>query len=304
MSAGFKSASMAALRNRTVRRGGDGLSLLQKVRKMWTSFSGTAASTHASSIAYYSFFSIVPLLALGISIISLVGISKQEVYGLLTAFVPDAMGDLVHTLVSDAYDRSDLAFSLSTLSLIWSASKGAKALRTGLNAAYGRQENRNAVVVAAISIVTVLALDVLIAAGLWLVFGNSLLHGLSQHFPDLEVHNSVLELVDLVGTLAAGVLLFALCYTYLPAGQRRLKAQLPGAVCALVGCAALSFGFRVYVDHIANYTLLYGSIATVALLLFWMYLVFYIVMAGGFVNRYLHDKGPSGPVRVHKQHEL
>ena len=103
----------------------------------------------------------------------------------------------------------------------------------------------------------------------------------------MEARGVVWELADLVGTLALGVLLIALCYTHLPAGRRRLKLQLPGALFALVGCGALSFGFRMYVDHISNYTVLYGSIATIAMLLFWMYLVFYIVIAGGFINRSL-----------------
>ncbi|MBO7675834.1 MAG: YihY/virulence factor BrkB family protein [Atopobiaceae bacterium] len=249
-----------------------------------------SASTHASSIAYYTFFSIVPLLALCISLVSLVGVSEQAVYDTLFSLVPEALEDLARTIVSDAYERSGLAFSLSTLSLLWSASKGVKALRAGLNSAYGQKETRNAVAVAAISIASVVVMGLLIAAAMWMVFGHSLLHALSQYVPGIQLYADVLEFADLVGTLTIGVLLIALCYTHLPAGHRRLKSQLPGAVCTLVGCGVLSFGFRLYVDHVSSYTVLYGSIATIAMLLFWMYLVFYIVIAGGFVNRILLEQ--------------
>ena len=268
----------------------DGLRLFAEIRATWRQFSAAQPSTHASSISYYTFLSLVPILALCISLISLAGVDQRAVQDFLAAFVPDALSGLADTLVSDAFDRSGLAFSVSTLSLIWSASKGAKALRAGLNAAYDERENRGAVALAIISILAVVAMGVLIAGAMWMIFGNSVLHSLAQHLPELQVHDSLLELADLIAILTAGMLMFALCYTFLPAGNRSFRAQLPGAACALAGCGALSFGFRVYVDHFSNFTVLYGSIATIALLLFWMYLVFYIVIACAFVNRYLHAR--------------
>ena len=62
------------------------------------------------------------------------------------------------------------------------------------------------------------------------------------------------------------------------------------AVFTALACDALSFGFRVYVDHIGDVTMLYGSIATIALLLIWMYLISYILLAGGFMNRVVADR--------------
>lgn len=269
--------------------------LIGEVRTRWREFSAIGASTHASSIAYYTFFSVVPLLALCISLITMVGVSEQDIYRAIYAFVPDALHELVRTIVSDAYDRSGLAFSVSTLSLLWSASKGAKALRAGLNSAYGEEETRGALAVVVISIGSVVVMGVLIAAAMRMVFGQSVRQALSNFFPNFQPHENVLELVDLLATLTLGVLLIALCYTLLPAGNRRLKAQFPGAACALAGCGALSYGFRVYVDYMANYTVLYGSIATIAMFLFWMYLVFYIVIAGGFINRKLQEQPEPRP---------
>ena len=57
--------------------------------------------------------------------------------------------------------------------------------------------------------------------------------------------------------------------------------QLPGAVFGAVAWGALALGFRIYVEHFSNVTVLYGSIATIALLLMWMYFVSYIFIAGG-----------------------
>lgn len=269
------------------------MNLLKEAKEAFEEFDAIGADTHASSIAYYSFLSLVPLLALCISLISIVGIDEQQVYSFLIVLFPDALNGLIASLVSEAYRQSGLAFSVSTISLLWSASKGAKALRAGLSAAYGEQENRNPIVVTIISIAAVVAMGVLIAAAMWLIFGNSLLHILSQYVSGLQPLGGLTELVDLVATLAAGVFMIALCYTFLPAGKRSFRAQLPGAACALVGCGIFSFGFRLYVDYIATSSNLYGSLATIALLLLWMFFMFFILVVGGFVNRYLTERATS-----------
>ena len=261
------------------------LRMIGQARAEWGKFSVVDVTTHASSISYYTFFSIVPTIAICISLISLLGVNEQEVHNFLSKIVPDALGGLVSALVADAFARSGLAFSISTVSLIWSASKGTKALRKGLNASYGEQENRSAPVVIGISIVAVLVLGALIAAAMWVIFGNSALNALSQNISEVQPHKGVMEYVDVAITLVAATIMLALFYTFLPAGKRRFRPQLPGAVCAILACGVLSFGFRLYVDNFCSFTVLYGSIATVALLLFWMYLVFYILVAGAYINR-------------------
>lgn len=267
-----------------------------RIRAEWGRFSVVGASTHASSISYYTFFSLVPCTALFISLILMLGVNEREVYAFLSKLVPEALSGLVSTLVSDAFARSGLAISVSTISLLWSASKGTKALRVGLNASYGERETRNALVVVLISIMSVIVMSALIAAAMWAIFGNSALHALSEQIPVTLVHEGVLEVVDVVAILIVGTLMIALCYTLLPAGKRRFVQQWPGAVCAMAACGFLSFGFRLYVDNFCSFTVLYGSIGTVALLLFWMYLVFYILVTGAYINRRISELRASQTV--------
>ena len=251
---------------------------------LWHEFTGMGAWTYASSIAYFSFLSIVPLIAIFVSLISIVGVDEQDAAGFFAALVPDAFGDFVRGLVGDAFKRSGLAISLSSLVLLWSASKGIKALRGALNAAYGVKETRSGFAVIGISIAVVVILGVLIAAVMYLIFGNSVLSITPEIAYDLQ-HNTLMIALSPIAVLVVGVLVLGVCYTYLPAGKRRFREQLPGAAIAAVACGVLSFGFNVYIEHFSNITVLYGSIATVALLLIWIYLVSCIIIAGGLVNR-------------------
>ncbi|MDO4404426.1 MAG: YhjD/YihY/BrkB family envelope integrity protein, partial [Atopobiaceae bacterium] len=79
-------------------------------------------------------------------------------------------------------------------------------------------------------------------------------------------------------------------YTFLPVGKRKIANQLPGAVFAVLACGVLSFGFRIYVDNYSSYSSLYGSIATVALFLYWMYLLGHVLIMGGFINWFLEER--------------
>lgn len=261
--------------------------LLKRGRDLWEEFSEVSVATYASSISYFTFLSLVPILAICIALLTAIGISEQQFVSFIATVVPDALVDFVGALASDAYERSSLAFSISSLTLLWTASKGAKALRVGLNAAYAQKETRGALAVEVISVVAGLVLDLLLVATIYVVFSGSVLRFLASVVPGLGEQNAFTATLNAAAMMAVGVVALSVCYAFLPAGMRRPTTQLPGAVCATLACGALSYGFRVYVDSFCNFTMLYGGLATVALLLFWMYLVSYILVVGGFLNRIL-----------------
>ncbi|HAM14533.1 MAG TPA: hypothetical protein DCP91_01435 [Eggerthellaceae bacterium] len=258
---------------------------LKKAKALWEEFSGIAAETHASSIAYFVFLSLIPLLTLNISIATMAGLDERQVVEFFSAIAPDTFDDFAKTLIGDAYKQSGLAFSLSTVTLLWTASRGIKALHSGLTAAYGVQEQRGPVAVAVICMGMAIILGILLAATIFLVFGGPVLRAMAWLVPGLEQRGDVLNALNAAAMAVLGTVALGLCYTYLPDGSRRFAAQLPGAVIASLSCGVLTLGFHVYVDNFCNSEALYGSIATIALFLFWMFLVSQILIVGAFLNR-------------------
>jgi len=265
-----------------------------KAQALGESFSKIDAGTHASSIAYFTFLSLIPVITLCISLVSMVGIGEPEITEFFASLVPDSFNEFATSLVDDAFKRSGVAFSLSTLTLLWTASQGIRALRTGLNVAYGTRETRNIVVVVLISVLAVAILGVLLATTMYLVFGGPVMRFIAGFVPGLEQQGDVMNVLNAAVMLAVGIVALGACYTYLPDGSRRFVAQLPGAVLAASACGVLVFGFHVYVDNFCNFEALYGSIATVALFLFWIYLVAFIIIAGAFLNRTLANRRQGG----------
>jgi membrane protein len=47
--------------------------------------------------------------------------------------------------------------------------------------------------------------------------------------------------------------------------------------------------FKVYIRHFSNFGLLYGSLGTLIILMFWFYLSGIVILAGGEINAILED---------------
>jgi membrane protein len=80
--------------------------------------------------------------------------------------------------------------------------------------------------------------------------------------------------------LTAIVLGASILYHVGPNRPLRWSRVLPGAVVATILWLASTSGFGWYVRHLGNYNVLYGSIATVILLLVWMYVLAIIAYVG------------------------
>ncbi|MDC3954280.1 YihY/virulence factor BrkB family protein [Polyangium jinanense] len=107
----------------------------------------------------------------------------------------------------------------------------------------------------------------------------------------------------LVAALGPGVILIALVAGFFrftitrpPTVRRRVW---PGAIVTVSLWAIVSTLFSVYVRSLARYATLYGTLANVAVLLFWLWLLSISLLVGGEVNAQLegvrdpHDDAPE-----------
>ena len=88
-------------------------------------------------------------------------------------------------------------------------------------------------------------------------------------------------------TAAVAVLCyFALFFLYAMAqdGRQPWRNIWPGTLAALTAWMAVSWLYAFYVDNIANYSLLYGSIGTVIALMIWLYMSSVVLIMGAELN--------------------
>lgn len=85
-------------------------------------------------------------------------------------------------------------------------------------------------------------------------------------------------------TLAAATLGAAMLYRLAPNKPMSWREVWSGASIATLMWFAATYGFRYYVANLANYNVLYGSVATVIALGVWLYLLALIALFGCAVN--------------------
>jgi membrane protein len=132
-----------------------------------------------------------------------------------------------------------------------------------------------------------IAMGVLLTAALiTVVYGSELLRHVSTSSATLYVWGIA------QWPTAAFLLMLALLglYRFAPnIEEQKLRWLLPGSVFAAVVWMVASVLFKLYVRHISDFGLLYGSLGTLIILMFWFYLSGVVILAGGEINAILED---------------
>ena len=143
--------------------------LAKKTAKDW---SDRDVSTYASSIAFYFFMSMIPLLIIIVQAITRIGLTQQVLLEFIERLIPETSYVFAARVVYEAYRYTPGTLSVSALVLLWSASKGTMALRCGLNNVYDEEERRVYPVQVLISIGYTLIMVILFVVMLFIVFAG------------------------------------------------------------------------------------------------------------------------------------
>ena len=179
---------------------------------------------------------------------------------------------------------------MSVITALWSSSLGIFGLIAGLNSIYHVEENRGYWVTRGLSILyTFLFLLVLQLTLFFHVFGQSLLAALPQEGGFWNFLYNVVDLRFFV-LFVLQTLVFTAMFMFLPNKRNRFMESLPGALLGTIGWQVFSNAYSVYVEKIAPYTNIYGSVYALALSMLWLYCCVSILFYGGVLNCWLKSE--------------
>ena len=136
------------------------------------------------------------------------------------------------------------------------------------------------------SIIETIIFIVLIMIGLvLLVFGNTLKSIIQNHFGALENFNTFLQVLTEIGFIFATFIIFLLLYKFMPKHKVTFKSQVPGAVFGAIALNVISFIFSKYLDIFKGFSITYGSLTTLMLVMMWTYACFYSLFLGAEINK-------------------
>lgn len=243
-------------------------------------------SSFAASTAFFLFISLIPILYLVCSILPYVNLTEEFLRESIDAVLPGVIGVFLNSIIADVYRQSAGGVSLAILVMLWSAGKGMMALMRGLNAVNEVEEEKNYIYVRVIAAfyTILLILAVIISIGIS-GFGKYIAKMFLDSIPGMGFIRSLLGRFQFIYAWIVLTLLFMLIYSYVPGKRQKFLMQMPGAVFTAVIWNGFSLVFSAYLEYFGDFGI-YGSLATVVIVLLWLYSVSYIAMIGAQINRY------------------
>lgn len=262
--------------------------ILKKVDKVFKSMDKDHISEYTSQCSYYTILSFIPFVILIITLIQYTGLDKDVMFNAFSKIIPDNMNGIVIKIIDEVYTKSIGTISISIIFTLLSAGKGLYALTKGLHSIYktNEEEKTNYLKLRFRAIISTLLFIVLFVLGLAaLVFSNSLISIIKNKFDGLKNFTFISGLVTKLLFLAVTIVIFMLIYRFLPKHKVSFKSQVYGAIFGGIALNVISYVFAKYLDIFKNFSITYGSLTALMLVMMWTYSCFYAVFLGAEVNK-------------------
>ncbi len=268
-----------------------GLSLKEIAKRTWTGIDDDNLFGRASQLAYSFFSAIFPALIAMSSIMGLIAKSSSHLYLELLHRIGGLIPPSAFQLVIQTFQQTTSASTAGKVSLglivaLFSASVGVSAIQDTLNTVYKVKETRPfwKARLEAMGL-TILVAAIVVIALLTLFAGDFTANYLEHRFYGSYALSIVLRIVAWTLASLLMVLSFEVMYYFCPDVQNsRWRWFTPGGLIGLSGWVAGSIGLRIYLHYFNSYSVTYGSLGAVIILLLWFYLTGAMILLGAEVN--------------------
>jgi membrane protein len=248
----------------------------------------------AAELGFYFLFALFPTLFSASSILGLAARSADQFYDKLLNYLAlviptSALGTVLETFNETTAAATPGKMTFGLIAAIWSASVGISAIQDTLNVVYKVQNTRSFLRARIYAIGLTIILTVVVTLILIAMLGGDLVAAVANH----RIYNHFLSIAAafsaklIGGTIATALLAlsFAVIYYWAPDVKARCWHWLtPGGTIGILGWLLASFGLRIYLHFFNSYSVTYGSLGAVIILLTWFYITGLMLLVGAEIN--------------------
>lgn len=263
------------------------------IEKLFKNMGEDLVSEYSAQCSYYTILSFIPFIILVLTMIQYTGVGPQALFNAISKIIPSSMNEIILDIVQEVYSKSIGTISISIIFTIWSAGKGLFALNKGLQSVYNtnNKESASYIYLRVKAIIETIMFIILIVLGLTLlVFGNSLIEIIQKYVGGLENYNTISAIATQIGLILITFLIFLLLYKFMPKHKVSFKSQIYGAIFGAIALNIISIVFSKYLYIFKGFSITYGSLATLMLIMMWIYSCFYTVFFGAELNKLINNK--------------
>ena len=263
-------------------------------KRTFHSFNEDNLLSRAAELGYYFLFALFPTLVSASSILGLAARSASDIYvkllNYLALVIPHAaLGIVLETFNQTTAHSSGGKITFGLAAALWSASVGFTAIQDTLNTVYKVKETRAYWKVRGAAMLVTVLLSLIITLTLSTMLGGDFSARYLEHHVTSPALGLTVALVirGLSWIVAAGllILLFAVIYYFAPDVKNKVWHWLtPGGALGIGGWLLASIILRIYLHYFDNYSVTYGSLGAVIILLTWFYITGLMLLLGAEIN--------------------
>ncbi len=247
-----------------------------------------------AALAYYLLFSVFPLVILLSTIISKMNIDMDTVFNTLSRFLPKSMSELImsylHYIQTD-YNQSIMTFSIVfSIYFPWRAIKG---LMYDIRTAFRQDHLKKpyTFLLRELFCTITIPLSILVSL-LFIILGRKLILDIIGLFPPNTIHfsNVLLWIWNYARFVLAALIMtaaLAMIYRFSLNHGVHFKQLFPGTFAAVIIWVIAGMAFSFYSENYASYSVVYGTLGAVIVLLLWLYLTGVVFIMGAEFNAIL-----------------
>lgn len=266
------------------------IKIYKKINEFINQMGKDHVSEYSAQCAYYTILSFIPFAIILITLIQYTSITQQNLFEAISKVIPSSMNELVLGIVQEVYSKSIGTISISIIFILWSAGRGLYALTKGIREVYKieGEKKENYFILRFKAILQTIVFILLITLGLaLLVFGNSFISIIQEYFGAFLEFTGVSAILTQIGFIFITFIIFLSIYKFMPKHKVTFKSQIFGAIFGAIVLNVISFIFSIYLDVFKGFSITYGSLTTLILVMMWTYACFYTVFLGAEINKQL-----------------
>lgn len=237
--------------------------------------------TYASAISYQVLFALVPLALAGLALLGFLGLSevwRQDIAPEVRGNVSGAGFEVIDATVERILgEQRGFWLTFGVAFALWQVSGAVRTVMGALNRVYGIEEKRPVLRRIAVSLVLALLLSLLLGLSFGAIQFGQLA---AQRLPGGFAVGALAFLLRWGLAVLFILLAIGIVIRYAPARQRRTPWTGFGAVLVAVSWIVASVAFGWYATSIASYSSVFGSLATVIVLMTYLYLSSIVFLTG------------------------
>lgn len=258
------------------------------VRGAFLTFTFAKASEAAASIAYFTLFSMFPLVlsfvAVGSFFVDQAAV-EEKLINVLPTMIPVSQ-DFIISNIQQIFKLRGAVSALSLLGLIWSSTSVFSIIIRNINAAWPAASPHSFIRMRlwSLAIIAALAL-VLIVSSFSLTFRHLLTNlGINLDYSLISNFLSSYFYTKILPVLIRVFVLFAL-YFWVPQIKVHKMGALTGAVLVTFLWQVITMFFNAYLSSgLARYEIVYGSLGKMIALLVWIYFTSWLILFGAHLT--------------------